>query len=62
MLFFPSGYPKPVRLQGAFVSDKEVMAVVDFLKEQYESPQYNEEINSKIQTNAVPSEANETVQ
>ncbi len=37
MLFFPSGYPKPVRIQGAFVSDKEVSSVVDFLKEQNES-------------------------
>ncbi len=34
MLFYPQGYPKPVRVQGAFVSDKEVADVVDFLKEQ----------------------------
>ncbi len=33
MLFYPAGYQKPVRVQGAFVSDKEVQAVVDFLKE-----------------------------
>jgi S-DNA-T family DNA segregation ATPase FtsK/SpoIIIE len=33
MLFYPQGYPKPVRVQGAFVSDKEVADVVDFLKE-----------------------------
>ena len=32
MLFYPTGYPKPVRVQGAFVSDDEVTAVVDFLK------------------------------
>lgn len=32
MLFFPSGYPKPVRVQGAFISDNEVSAVVDFIK------------------------------
>lgn len=31
MLFYPSGIPKPVRVQGAFVSDAEVQAVVDFL-------------------------------
>ena len=31
MLFYPSGCPKPVRVQGAFVSDTEVSAVVDFL-------------------------------
>lgn len=31
MLFYPSGYQKPVRVQGAFVSDKEVQKVVDYL-------------------------------
>ena len=34
MLFYPTGFPKPVRLQGAFVSDKEVEEVVEFLKAQ----------------------------
>ena len=33
MLFYPSGAPKPVRLQGCFISDKEVEAVTNFLKE-----------------------------
>ena len=33
MLFFPSGYPKPVRVQGAFISDNEVSDVVEFIKE-----------------------------
>ncbi|MCR5281810.1 MAG: DNA translocase FtsK [Lachnospiraceae bacterium] len=33
MLFYPQGVPKPVRVQGAFVSDSEVADVVDFLKE-----------------------------
>lgn len=50
MLFFPSGFPKPVRVQGAFVSDKEVTAVVDFLKQQVEIPQYNEAIHQQIET------------
>lgn len=31
MLFYPQGYPKPVRVQGAFVSDKEVADVVDYI-------------------------------
>ncbi len=31
MLFYPSGYPKPVRVQGSFVSENEVSAVVEFL-------------------------------
>ncbi len=34
MLFFPQGYPKPARVQGAFVSDAEVGKVVEFLKDQ----------------------------
>ena len=34
MLFSPQGIPKPVRVQGAFVSDEEVSAVVGFIKEQ----------------------------
>lgn len=52
MLFFPSGYPKPVRIQGAFVSDKEVASVVDFLKSQTAGQNgYNEEITSKIAEN-----------
>ncbi len=55
MLFFPSGYTKPVRVQGAFVSDAEVSAVVDFLKEQSEGVSYSDEINQQI-TKAVNSE------
>ncbi len=36
MLFFPVGAPKPVRVQGAFVSDSEIEAVVDFVRSQAE--------------------------
>ncbi len=32
MLFYPSGAPKPTRIQGAFVADKEVEKLVEFLK------------------------------
>jgi len=49
MLFYPSGYPKPVRIQGAFVSDKEVNSVVEFLKGQNPGiVGYNDEISKKI--------------
>lgn len=48
MLFFPSGYSKPVRVQGAFVSDHEVSAVVDFLKAHNEGSAYNTEVSEKI--------------
>ena len=48
MLFYPQGYPKPARMQGAFVSDREVSDVVDFLKNQNLGNVYNEEIEDKI--------------
>lgn len=41
MLFFPAGYSEPVRVQGAFVSDKEVSDVVESLIEANEEPEYN---------------------
>ncbi len=49
MLFFPQGIPKPVRVQGAFVSDQEVQAVVDFLKENTDA-EYNESIKSTLES------------
>ena len=41
MLFYPQGVPKPVRVQGAFVSDKEVSDVVNYIKEENEQGSYN---------------------
>ena len=48
MLFYPTGVPKPVRVQGCFVSDKEVEKIVSFLKKDGEAT-YNEEIIEKIE-------------
>lgn len=50
MLFFPSGYPKPIRVQGAYVSDEEVEAVVSFIKDKNTVAQYNEEVTSHIES------------
>jgi S-DNA-T family DNA segregation ATPase FtsK/SpoIIIE len=55
MLFFPSGYPKPIRVQGAFISDKEVGAVVEFLTKNSQT-EYSEDIANKI-TNAQATES-----
>ena len=49
MLFYPQGYSKPARVQGAFVSDKEVSDVVDYLKNQTLGNTYAEDIEEKIQ-------------
>lgn len=48
MLFYPSGYAKPLRVQGAFVSDQEVSKVTDFLKEQNEDMGYDREVEMKM--------------
>lgn len=50
MLFYPQGYAKPARVQGAFVSDSEVSDVVDFLKNQMLGNTYHAEIEEKIKT------------
>ena len=50
MLFYPSGYPKPVRVQGTFVSDKEVGRVVKFMKEHIGDVVYNQEVSTKIES------------
>ena len=48
MLFFPTGYPKPVRVQGAFVSDEEVEKIVGFVK-QNGTANYSEDILETIE-------------
>lgn len=46
MLFFPSGESKPLRVQGAFVSEQEVIRVVDFIKAQQQTIHYHEALLS----------------
>lgn len=51
MLFYPQGYSKPARVQGAFVSDSEVSDVVEFIKNQMlGNNTYNSDVEQKIQT------------
>ena len=47
MLFYPQGQSKPSRLQGAFVTDQEVEAIVDFLKKS-SKPYYTQETIDQI--------------
>ncbi|NLX64354.1 MAG: DNA translocase FtsK [Clostridiaceae bacterium] len=51
MLYYPVGIPKPIRVKGAFVTDKEVELVVDFVKNQVRA-RYDEEIIENINDNA----------
>ena len=50
MLFYPSGYQKPARVQGAFVTDKEVQNVVDYLKTHNGDADYDEAIEEQVAT------------
>ncbi len=51
MLFVPPDDSKPRRIQGAFVSDEEVSAIVEFLKNTGVEPEYKEEITQqKVET------------
>ncbi len=47
MLFYPSGYQKPVRVQGAFVSDEEVSKVVEFLSENTDTD-YSQDVEMRV--------------
>lgn len=55
MLFVPSGINKPLRVQGAWVSDEEVHAVVSYIKDRSETT-YDEDVVEKIE-NAIRSDA-----
>lgn len=52
MLFFPVGAIKPYRIQGAFVSDSDIEATVNFIKEQFvgqEEPEPPRELELSLQ-------------
>lgn len=49
MLFFPQNYQKPLRVQGAFVSDDEVSAVVEFIKKENGTGEYNPKIQERME-------------
>lgn len=49
MLYIPPDQAKPTRIQGTYVSDKEIRELIRFLKETGVSPSYTEEITSKYQ-------------
>ncbi len=53
MLFSPVGMQKPLRVQGAFVSDKEVKSIVDFIKVEDEEEHYDEKVAESIYTGAI---------
>ena len=59
MLFSPQSAPKPIRIQGAFISDQEVSDVVNFIKENNGMAQYNSDVQQKMES--MESSGNQTV-
>lgn len=57
MLYLPAGSPKPTRVQGAFVDDKEVSRVVDFFKENAGETDYSAAIESQITSTVTMSDS-----
>lgn len=50
MLFYPVGESKPIRIQGAFISEEEVEKIVNFIKSQKNEIKYEENIINEINT------------
>ncbi|MEG0804972.1 MAG: DNA translocase FtsK [Lachnospiraceae bacterium] len=50
MLFYPQGYQKPLRVQGAFVSDKEVADVVEFVSKNHPASEFDSDLEEKLNT------------
>ena len=51
MLYYPVGMPKPIRVQGCYISDKEVENVVNFIKKQ-EKSEYDDDVIKEIDRQA----------
>ena len=54
MLYLPPEQAKPMRIQGAYVGDKEINALVSFLKNQGVTPQYTEEVTTMTKSGIAP--------
>lgn len=54
MLFSPIGSSKPKRVQGCYVTDREIEAVIDFLKNNKKENEYDQTVIDEIEKNAVP--------
>ena len=60
MLFSPQGAPKPIRVQGAFISDEEVEMLLDFIRAQGQEISENEELIDFMENEAAEDESADT--
>lgn len=61
MLYYPQGYTKPLRVQGAFVSDTEVQNVVDFIKSNNENVIYDDNVSKMLENGVEQSTASNSI-
>ena len=59
MLFFPQGAPKPIRVQGAFISDEEVEMLLDYIRSQGQEVSENEELIDFIENDSKEDDSSE---
>ena len=57
MLFYPQSYQKPARIQGAYISDEEIMGLVEYLRTQNKEASYDHEAVDQINQNVISSAA-----
>ena len=57
MLYYPQGYSKPARVQGAFVSDEEIADIVNYICEHSESTETNQELEEHLSNPSVAASA-----
>jgi S-DNA-T family DNA segregation ATPase FtsK/SpoIIIE len=54
MLFNPSGANKPLRIQGAYITENEVEKVVEFIKQQGQEAEYDDDVLSNVESYELP--------
>ena len=59
MLFSPQGAPKPIRVQGAFISDEEVEMLLDYIRSQGQEVSENEELIDFIENDSREDDSSE---
>ena len=59
MLFSPQGAPKPIRVQGAFISDEEVEMLLDYIRSQGQEVSENEELIDFIENDSKEDDSSE---
>ena len=59
MLFSPQGAPKPIRVQGAFISDEEVEMLLDYIRSQGQEVRENEELIDFIENDSKEDDSSE---